>query len=75
MKFVIKKSADNKPYVVIVADNSEVLYTSETYEDSRSAIHVAKLVKAGAAAAAIETEDGVAVHDSSCPNADKPTCY
>ncbi len=53
-KFVIKKSKDSQFYWTFVADNGQVIATTETYTAKESAAHAVAVVKDKAAAAAIE---------------------
>lgn len=55
-KFVIKKSSDNQFYWNFVANNGQVIATTERYTTKQNAENAAKLVKAEAATAEIVDE-------------------
>ena len=55
-KFAIKRSSDGQYYFNYVADNGEVVATSERYTRKASAEHGAQVIKDGAAEAPIIDE-------------------
>lgn len=54
MYFEIKKSQDNKYYVVLKAGNHEPLMNSEMYESKDSAMHLVEIMRTGVVGATVK---------------------